>query len=99
MATVTVPPPSEKPPAPTPPPPAPSVLVLRGADELAAHAAAWDRLAAAAVEPNPFYESWMLWPALRAFGGKEDVTCVLIHVPDPINPQAPPVPGGLFPLV
>jgi len=27
----------------------------------------WDELAAAAAEPNPFYESWALLPALEAF--------------------------------
>ena len=29
---------------------------------------AWDDLAARALEPNPFYESWMLLPAIEAFG-------------------------------
>lgn len=31
------------------------------------HIAAWDALAQFAVEPNPFYESWNLLPALREF--------------------------------
>lgn len=35
---------------------------------LRAHASALDELARAAVEPNVFYESWMLAPALQAFG-------------------------------
>jgi CelD/BcsL family acetyltransferase involved in cellulose biosynthesis len=32
-----------------------------------AEVAAWDRLAATASEPNPFFESWYLLPSLRAF--------------------------------
>ena len=39
---------------------------------------AWDGLAAAALEPNPFYESWMLLPALEAFGLEEDFRLVTI---------------------
>ena len=35
---------------------------------MAALAPAWDELAAHALEPNPFYESWLLLPALDAFG-------------------------------
>src|SRR6266478_4987653 len=34
--------------------------------ELEALQDAWEELAAASVEPNPFYESWMLLPALRS---------------------------------
>jgi CelD/BcsL family acetyltransferase involved in cellulose biosynthesis len=33
----------------------------------------WEALAASALEPNPFYEHWMLRPALEAFGGGQDV--------------------------
>src|SRR5262245_46431974 len=35
---------------------------------MAALVPAWDELAAAALEPNPFYEFWLLLPALDAFG-------------------------------
>lgn len=34
---------------------------------MASDIAAWDALALCAAEPNPFYESWYLLPALRAF--------------------------------
>lgn len=34
---------------------------------------AWDALAAQAEEPNPFFESWYLLPALRAFDPEGDV--------------------------
>jgi CelD/BcsL family acetyltransferase involved in cellulose biosynthesis len=73
------------------------VVGVRGADALAGHAAAWDRLAADALEPNPFYESWMLLPALRAFGGA-DVSVALAFHPDPAKPHSPPLLAGLFPL-
>jgi CelD/BcsL family acetyltransferase involved in cellulose biosynthesis len=39
---------------------------------------AWDELAAAALEPNPFYESWMLLPALEAFGLARNFSLVTI---------------------
>jgi hypothetical protein len=38
----------------------------------------WDVLAANAVEPNPFYEPWMLIPALRSLARGRDVRVVLI---------------------
>jgi CelD/BcsL family acetyltransferase involved in cellulose biosynthesis len=37
---------------------------------------AWDALALCAAEPNPFYESWYLLPALRAFDREGDVSLV-----------------------
>ena len=49
----------------------PAVSVLRGAQATAEIVAAWDELAAAALEPNPFYESWMLRPALEYLGGEK----------------------------
>ena len=44
---------------------APAVVVLRGAQAIAEIVPAWDELAAATLEPNPFYESWMLRPAIE----------------------------------
>lgn len=41
-------------------------------------APAWDGLAAAALEPNPFYESWLLLPALEAFGLERSFRLVTI---------------------
>lgn len=35
--------------------------------------AAWDALALCAAEPNPFFESWYLLPALAAFDPGEDI--------------------------
>lgn len=45
-----------------------SVKVLTGLEAMAAIVPSWDDLAAAAIEPNPFYEPWLLLPALEAFG-------------------------------
>src|SRR3954468_22637255 len=41
---------------------------LSGADELQALVPDWEALAAESAEPNPFYEHWMLLPALEAYG-------------------------------
>ena len=54
------------------------VSVARNLTELASIVPAWDALARDALEPNPFYESWMLLPALRAFGAGQDVRVVLV---------------------
>ncbi|MBI3406769.1 MAG: GNAT family N-acetyltransferase [Planctomycetes bacterium] len=42
--------------------------VVRTAPGLSTHLAAWEALAKTALEPNPFYEPWMLVPAVEAFG-------------------------------
>jgi CelD/BcsL family acetyltransferase involved in cellulose biosynthesis len=44
--------------------------------DMADDAAAWDALALCAAEPNPFYESWYLLPALRAFDREGDISLV-----------------------
>ncbi len=41
--------------------------------------AAWDALAAAAGEPNPFYESWYLLPSLRALDPAGEVALLCLH--------------------
>jgi CelD/BcsL family acetyltransferase involved in cellulose biosynthesis len=41
---------------------------------------AWDALAQAAVEPNPFHESWYLLPALRALDAAESVKMLVFEV-------------------
>jgi CelD/BcsL family acetyltransferase involved in cellulose biosynthesis len=67
------------------------VTVVRDGAALEALVPAWDRLAASALEPNPFLESWALLPALRAFGGGRAFVA-LIHRPDGAL-------AGLAPLV
>ena len=64
------------------------VAVLRGARELEAQLADWEDLAAHAVEQNPFYEPWMLLPALEAAGAAPEI--VLVHAGGRLI--------GLFPL-
>ena len=54
------------------------VSVARNLAELESIVPAWDALARDALEPNPFYESWMLLPALRAFGAGQDVRVVMV---------------------
>jgi CelD/BcsL family acetyltransferase involved in cellulose biosynthesis len=44
------------------------VRITSDPEELRALVPAWEALAAEAAEPNPFYEHWMLLPALEAYG-------------------------------
>lgn len=46
----------------------PVIQVLRDRESLAAIVSQWEELAAHAIEHNPFYEPWILLPALRAQG-------------------------------
>src|SRR5262245_28353898 len=75
-----------------------SVIVLENFDAIEQYIPAWDQLAAAALEPNPFYESWMLIPALRSFGAGKTLRLILIFAPNEARPTGPPVLCGLFPL-
>jgi hypothetical protein len=100
----TAPPPAKAESAPPGRPPAPAAsrftaVVLRRPEELQEHLAAWDDLARSALEPNVFYESWMLVPALRAFGAGMPFRFVLLYECDPKRPHAPPALAGFFPLV
>ena len=58
--------------------------------KLEAFADQWRELAAAATEPNPFYEPWMLLPALRAFATRDRVEVTLAFRGDVLC--------GLFPV-
>ena len=53
-----------------------TVNVVRERAELEAIVPAWEKLAANALEPNPFYEPWYLLAALRARGA-DSMRCVL----------------------
>jgi len=55
-----------------------SVSDWRGADN-PDFRAAWDDLAGRAAEPNPFFESWYLLPALRAHDPEGDVRLFCLH--------------------
>ncbi len=74
-----------------------SIIVIEDPTELAQYRAAWQALADEALEPNPFYEYWMLEPALRLFGGK-DIKLVLVLAQNDAKPGGPKVLCGLFPF-
>ena len=73
------------------------VQVLRDWTELAARAAECEELAASAAEPNPFYEPFMLLPALRCFG--KGVEVALIDGPHASGAKDRRELCGLFPVV
>ncbi len=64
--------------------------VLRHPAELRELVAEWESLAAEAIEPNPFYEHWLMLPALEAYGAGEGFRCVAVWQDGTL--------GGLFPL-
>src|SRR5205823_3803183 len=103
MATALSPPPSavdRRPAAPPALPPGQSaVVVVDQVQGLEPHQPAWDDLAAAAIEPNAFHESWMLLPAVQYLAGPERPFFVLVYTADPRRPQGPPLLTGFFPLV
>jgi hypothetical protein len=67
-----------------------SVVIVDDLTALEKHIAAWEELAATAIEPNVFYEPWMLMPALRAYGGAGRLLFALVQTPDPARPLGPP---------
>src|SRR6185369_3044939 len=71
------------------------ITVLDHPAALAGHIAAWNDLAAAALEPNVFYEPWMMLPAIDAFGTAERLRHVLVYAE---QDHAPPLLCGLFPI-
>ncbi|MGH7225296.1 MAG: GNAT family N-acetyltransferase, partial [Gemmataceae bacterium] len=76
-----------------------SVVIAERWEELEPYLAAWDRLAAAAIEPNVFYEQWMLKPALESFGPGKDLFFVLIVADLPPGSPHAPLLCGFFPLL
>ncbi len=73
------------------------VEVARSPAEIARHAAAWDDLGRSAVEPNAFFERWMLEPALAAFSIREEVRLVFVYRKGK-RQDVPPALVGFFPL-
>lgn len=74
-----------------------SVLALQDVAAMEEYIPSWDDLAAGAIEPNVFYESWMLLPALRAYGAGS-VTVVLVFANHAPRRHGKPLLCGLFPL-
>jgi len=54
------------------------VRVFDGEADLTHLREAWDDLAASSVSPNPFYEAWMLCPALQSLRGQDPVQLLTI---------------------
>ena len=75
-----------------------SVIALTDFDRLEQYLPAWEELARSALEPNPFYEAWMLIPALELLGKGKSLQLVLIFAQDQARPNGPPVLCGVFPL-
>ena len=67
------------------------VAVTRDAAALAALVPQWEDLAAHALEPNPFYESWSLLPALEAEHSARELLFVQVWKQGRLD--------GLFPFV
>src|SRR3984893_14063462 len=74
-----------------------SIVVIRTEEELLPYLQSWDDLAGNAVEPTVFYESWMLLPALRAYG-KGTVAVVLVFSNLAPRRHGQPLFCGLFPI-
>src|SRR5215510_8987556 len=69
-----------------------SVIVVERLDALAEHVSAWEDLAATAIEPNVFFEPWMLLPAVRALGADAALRFALVYA------NEPPALCGFFPI-
>ena len=66
------------------------VRVIEDPAELHALVPEWEALAADAAEPNPFYEHWMLLPAIDAYGAGEGFRCIAVWEDGKL--------GALFPM-
>jgi hypothetical protein len=78
----------------------PRVTVLTTVADLSAHREAWDALVGVATEPNIFFEPSVLLPSLRAFGGKRELTILLVYL-DSVSGPTKSITSqliGFFPL-
>lgn len=71
-----------------------TVVFIKNFEMLEGYIQAWEDLAVEALEPNPFYEPWMLLPALGGLAKGSDVRVVLVLTED----QGEQVLCGVFPL-
>ena len=75
-----------------------SVHLLDNPDDLIPYTTAWEELADEALEPNVFYEPWMLLPALESYGAGEKLLFALVFDGDSlVRPEQRRL-CGLFPL-
>ena len=71
-----------------------SVVLVEDLDVLEDYVQAWEDLVEEALEVNPFYEPWMLMPALRGLAAGKDLRVVLVLTID----RGAPVLCGVFPM-
>ena len=74
-----------------------SVVVVDDPRELSRYIRQWEELAANALEPNVFFEHWMLLPALEEFAGGRKIRLALVFLGDARAPDAGTL-IGLIPL-
>jgi len=75
-----------------------SVVVINDLTALEKYVPAWEDLAANAIEPNAFYEPWMMMPAIRAFGAGRRLQFALVLANEPALHDGAPLLCGIFPL-
>jgi len=75
-----------------------SVVVIDDLTALEKYLHAWEDLAANAIEPNAFYEPWMMMPAIRAFGAGRNLQFALVLANEPARHDGAPFLCGIFPL-
>src|SRR5262245_35076629 len=75
-----------------------SVVVINDLTALEKYVPAWEDLAANAIEPNAFYEPWMMMPAIRAFGAGRNLQFALVLANEPARRDRGPLLCGIFPL-
>jgi hypothetical protein len=75
-----------------------SVVVINDLTALEKYVPAWEDLAANAIEPNAFYEPWMMMPAIRAFGAGRRLQFALVLADEPARHDGAPLLCGIFPL-
>jgi CelD/BcsL family acetyltransferase involved in cellulose biosynthesis len=74
------------------------VRVVSDAGRLRPYLRAWEQLAEQALEPNVFYEPWMLLPALQVYGRQAPLEFVLVFQRPLGVPTAPEQLCGFFPF-
>ena len=60
-----------------------SVVVINDFTVLEKYVPAWEDLGANAIEPNAFYEPWMMMRAIRAFGAGRRLQFALVLANEP----------------
>lgn len=75
-----------------------TIIVEHDIADLQQHVSAWEELAAAALEPNVFYEPWMLLPALRHLRGDADLQFAFVYAEGAGSADREPVLCGFFPF-